>query len=352
VIVTKHAGIISVQEKSMELFAENFSQALQQIEISRTDRVRRAHLEVRERIQESSQLKLWGVDPILIGSYARNTSIYPGKDVDVFCRMTEIDVSMSPKEVYGTLLSHLVNKFGADRIEPQRRSVKVRFKFEKENDDFWIDAVPAVRYGVIWAIPTSRTDVWDDTASPKRWLETDPERLSALVSERNREPKVNAQGAFVPTVKLVKQIREHHLGDKGPGGLFFEIMTYWAFDRGVHAKSFAEILVAVLRLIVSQLDELPSRPLVDPVLQRPFDPIPKVSEILAAHKIMTDLASEAHGALQLDRCPAAAVWRKIIGRNTRGWCFGLPDGCDELGKSILPVVSVLSKGPKEAHGFG
>lgn len=336
----------------MESLPTHFEDALQRIEVGRNQLARNAHLDVRRTIERSAVLKARGVDTVLIGSYARDTSIYPGKDVDVFCKMTKLDTATSPKEVYETLYKELLGQYGKDRIDPQRRSVKVKFIFEKEEDEFWVDAVPAVRSGGIWAIPTANQELWTSPKAPKRWLETDPEQLMRLTTEANRHPTVNDRGAYVPTVKLIKQIREHHVGGKGPGGLYHEIMTYWAFQEGVEGECFAEILAAVLQSIAKQIVKAASEPVVDPVLERSFDPLPTAGELLTTGKIMADLAKEAEKALQLDRCGAAVRWRKIIGRNGRGWCFTLPDGCDELGNEIRPIASALGRGPKEAHGFG
>ena len=60
-----------------------FDQALTNIEINGQKRKRAidAHTEIRELLQGDEQLKEWGVEPILIGSYGRDSGIYPGKDV-------------------------------------------------------------------------------------------------------------------------------------------------------------------------------------------------------------------------------------------------------------------------------
>ena len=74
-----------------------FEQALTNIEVNGQKRKRAidAHTEIRELLQQDEQLKEWGVEPLLIGSYGRDTGIYPGKDVDVFLRFTKLDTRAS-----------------------------------------------------------------------------------------------------------------------------------------------------------------------------------------------------------------------------------------------------------------
>jgi hypothetical protein len=57
--------------------------------------------------------------------------------------------------------------------------------------------------------------------------------------------------------------------------------------------------------------------------------------------------------LTMEACPAAAIWRRILGANQRGQCFPLPAGCDESGRRITPAVTaVTARGASEAGGFG
>ncbi len=156
----------------------------------------------------------------------------------------------------------------------------------------------------------------------------------------------------MPTVKLIKQVRNHGLADSDPGGLFFELMTYWAFKTNATADNFAETLTYTLRSIANQLSRMPTVPLIDPVLERPYEPVPKQPDIERAAAKFNDIAARAESALSAETCPAAAIWRNIIGKNGRGWCFTLPEGCDETGKKITPITSAISRGPRESHGFG
>lgn len=57
----------------MPNFRQQFEQALTNIEVNgqKRERAIEAHTEIRELLQQDEQLKEWGVEPILIGSYSR-----------------------------------------------------------------------------------------------------------------------------------------------------------------------------------------------------------------------------------------------------------------------------------------
>ncbi|WP_217913847.1 nucleotidyltransferase domain-containing protein [Miltoncostaea marina] len=329
----------------METLPDQFKKALARIEVNgeKRERAISAHTEIREVPEADETLREWGIDSILIGSYARHTGIHPGKDVDVFMRLTELTTDADPGEVFDHVAKVLTDEYG-ERASRQRRSIKVDF----EVDGFAVDAVPAVRSGSRWAIPSRDTDTWGDPDAD-RWVETDPLKLGSLTTAMNKDPKVDGQGAYVPTVKLVRQTRKHHLGDAKPGGLYFELLAYRSFEAGVPGESFAEIFAAALRLIADQLasaDEL-----TDSALDKPYEPAPEQEELDHAAEVFGELADDAAAALTMERCPAAVIWRRILGDNDRGACFPLPDGCDDEGRSISRVTSTGAVGSREAGGF-
>jgi Second Messenger Oligonucleotide or Dinucleotide Synthetase domain len=330
----------------METLTSQFNDALTAIEVSgkKRDRVIAAHEEIRELLEADQQLCELGVDTILIGSYARRTGIYPGKDVDVFVKLAKLDTSADPATVFAAVERVLTAAYG-DRAEPQRRSVKINFG----SDGFSVDAVPAVKLRARWALPNHDPDQWGNP--DERWIETDPETMGTLTEERNRSPKVGDRGAYVPTVKLVRQARRQHLGDDKPGGLYFEILTYGVFkDGATKGASFAEIFASTVREIATRLAS--DTPLINPALDKPYEPQPSDADRSAAAKAFDVLAAKAERALKAERCPAAVLWREIIGRNDRGECFPLPPGCDATGKAISSITGVSARGPREAHGFG
>lgn len=327
----------------METLSTQFNQALSFIGLSQkqTERAQEAHKEIRNTLETSPDLRELGIDTILIGSYRRGTAIHPGKDVDVFSKLTKASKNDDPATLFETIASVLKDEYG-DRANPQARSVKVDFP-----NEFAVDVVPAVPSGGQWAIPTRDRDAWGDPDS--RWVETNPERLTELSSERNSAPTVGGQGAYIPTVKLMRQARRHHLGDSKPGGFYIELLTYWTFERGVSGNSFAELFAAALRGASDQLQS--GQDLIDPAMGAPYEPKPSGEERQHAAEVFAELATKAERALTLKRCPAAVLWREILGTNERGDCFPLPPNCDEDGNEITEKTRVAAMGSKEASGF-
>ena len=327
---------------------EQFEDALTHLELGeKRNRVEKSHTEIRSHLETDEQLCSWGIDTVLIGSYARHTAIYPGKDVDVFAKLTKLNTSVNPATVFEGVRDALVSRYG-ERAQPQARSIKVLFPSDGD-EDFHVDVVPAVMYGTRWAIPRRDTTYWEATEERERWVETDPEEMTRFASQMNGTLRIAGRGAFVPIVKLVRQTRRQHRRKQKPGGFYFELMTYWVFDSGISGDSFAEVFAKTLHSISRQLSSGDS--LIDPVLGTPFKPQPEANDRRAAATLFSDLAGDAERALRLNRCPAAAVWRSIFGENDRGPVFPLPPGCDEKGNEIKNVASVAATGSGEASGF-
>ena len=303
-----------------------FDQALTNIEINGQKRKRAidAHTEIRELLQGDEQLKEWGVEPILIGSYGRETGIYPGKDVDVFLRFTKLDTRAEPRAVFNAVWRVIVSKYGlygqgGGRTQQQARSVKVLFpdRDRISGGDFSVDAVPAVRHGGLWAIPTKDQNRWVEGEG--RWVITGAVLFGDLSTELNQaafNPKVGDRHAYKPIVKLVRQIRETHLGDKRPGGLYLEFVTFEAWRSGLVAGSEWDVLLAqTLQCIADRFRRAGVNPLLDPVLGTPVDPPLSAGQVEQVAAMFGKLAAAADRALLLNDTDAATEWRKILGGN-------------------------------------
>jgi hypothetical protein len=326
----------------METLNTQFDGALARINLSDTKvtKAKKAHEQVRDVLAADAKLQEYEVETILIGSYGRNVAIRPGHDVDVFTKLHDYDED--PESLYEAVKAPLKKEYG-DRLDDSgAHALSVAFG----DDGFAIDVVGATEHATSghWVIPAE-----DGLGNRTQWDQTDPERLGELAEQRNTTPKVNGQGAYKPIVKLVRQIRRHHLGDARPNGLYFEMETFWAFEAGVTGGSFAELLASTLEHIATQLER--GAVITDPALGRQYDPAPEAAEIDAAAKVFREQANDAKTALTMELCPAAATWRKILGQNESGWVFPLPAGCDESGNSVRATGSVAALGSNEARGF-
>ncbi len=131
-----------------------------------------AHEQASDALKADRKLRELGIDPVLIGSYAREVSIKRVKDVDVFGRLTKADDTLGPGEALDQFERVLVAAFGAERVERQQRSLKTDFP----EYDLCVDAVPARPCGDHWEIPNRPKE-------RARWVETNPTRLNESVRD-------------------------------------------------------------------------------------------------------------------------------------------------------------------------
>lgn len=348
----------------MATLRSQFSDALTNIEVNGAKRVRAiaAHTEIQNVLHHDEQLRDWGINTRLIGSYSRHTARYPGKDVDVFARFEALDTAAMPRTVYERVQDVLVDEYGlvddGGRATLQDRSIKVEFRNPDDEDDdteaFAIDAVPAVRDSDRWAIPTKDRKRW--TESTGRWVRTDPERFGELSSELSTSPyspSVAGQNAYKPMVKLMRQARYVHLGDQRPGGLFVEFAVYDVWSSGiVTGDEWDPLFAKTLRAVANRFGSAPYLPLLDPGMGTAVAPALTDDVWTHASEVFVGLADLADEAVAGDTCAAAAKWREILGENERGQVFPLPPGCDARGFLISSVAPITGLGANEARKFG
>ncbi|WP_241474138.1 nucleotidyltransferase domain-containing protein [Mycolicibacterium neoaurum] len=348
----------------MHTLNNEFAQAVRNVSIhgDKQDRAKAAHTEVRQLLEADEELKSWGIDSILIGSYARQTARYPGKDVDVFLRFPDLSVRHSPLKIYNAVERVLVDEYGVKdqdpggRVTQQARSLKIDFPDPEGhwNDvAFAIDAVPAVPWQTHWAIPNRNRDEWDN--DDERWIKTDPVQFAndtGTLATATWSPTVGDTNAYRPIVRLLRQIRHVHLAERKPGGLFIEIAAYYIWkDRLVTGDTHAELLASTLEHVSARLLACAGDRLSDPVLNTPLKPLLEPWQWNSAGQTFERLAAEAREALSAEKCRAAKIWRDILGKNDRGQVLPLPDGCDAAGYPIDSVTAVDAIGSNRARGF-
>jgi Second Messenger Oligonucleotide or Dinucleotide Synthetase domain len=300
-----------------------------------------AHKDVATRLKADEKLKGLGVSPLLIGSYARNVSIRRVKDVDMFVRLPYATATTWPGATYDHVFEVLTGTYG-DRVERQHRSIKVDFP----DQDLSVDVVIA-RQCVDhpedhWQIPQRL-----DENSNARWIETNPGRMTTLTQDANAEFTLNGKGIYVPTVKLVRQVRRTWV-DKQPGGYFFEVLTWHAFKAlQPEATSVAGCLTQILGWIAESLPGFASTGLDDPTMEgKTISTKATKEDILAAAATIGEAAALAADALKdSDVCSSAEKWQKLLGETHHVTSpepvFKLPDACTVEGRSRAPKALVV-----------
>jgi hypothetical protein len=322
---------------------KQFADALIRIGIERAAAIK-AQEDVRSKLEGSPKLRSWGITTVLIGSYARKTSIFPCHDVDVFIKLPQCP-EQSPEVVFTEVQRVLMAAYGG-RAKEQRRSMTV----EGFEGGLSVDAVPAVPEGDHWKIPqTDRKQVGGRWVKD-RWEDTNPERLTELSERLNQSgPRVAGDAAYIHTVRFMRQIRDAQLVSAKPGGLYFELLTYWAFQGGLGSSSHAELLAAALDRAATALES--GRPVIEPAINKPYDPPPSAAELTNAARLFREMARQSAVALAQEECKAASLWRRVLGKNERGWCFPLPAGCDEQGNRIAAITANPDRGARGERGF-
>ena len=345
-----------------------------------------AHVEVREELRKDRVLNELGLDDILVGSYARHVSIWPGKDVDVLGRlMLHTTTSLAPDDAYRAFERALA-KYGLERrLTCQPRSLKVSFgpsrapmalsiraagveygwdagranrvlaNLDQLAFEFSVDVVPAVPWGDHYGIPDLGVDPRGLQVRLGTWQLTSPVKLTELTAERNRHPQIGGVGAFVRTFKTFKQVKAHHLPDTKPSSLYYEFILHEGFAAGsVVGDSWADLTTSALSYVADRLGTVAIRRVCDPVLGAEYRPSPQSADIHRASARLEELARRARWAVTTtDRCQAAIEWRNIFGGNGRyDELFQLPPVCRGTGVAMGAAAVNVSSGGTEERSFG
>ena len=327
----------------MATLPTQFKQAKQNVEPPEADiqNASRTHSEVRELLESNSTLLGYAISTILIGSYSRSVSIKRVKDVDVLSKLPDVPDDIDAISLLDTFMTVLREGFGKKRVERQDRSVKVLFP----SMDLHVDVVPARPKGDHWEIP-NRTDRGGG------WEETNPERLGELSSEMNEKHN----DLYVPVVKLIRQTRQANLEDQ-PGGLYFEVLTFHAYDNLTKVpSSLTTAFCSALEGVSAQLRLAVEDGTADPTLPgKTISTRATDDDLQMALKVFADLSLKAQEALaDDDRCRAAKIFREILGKNSdEEYVFPMPEDCSEDGtKLAAPAIVAWDKHvPEGNHRF-
>jgi hypothetical protein len=342
-----------------------------------------AHLEVRSGLSGAEALTDLGVEPRLIGSYARDVSIWPGKDVDLF-GLSTAPGTLGPQQLYNRFGMALDGYRRAGRLRPQPRSFQIDFgdgagertrypsrEFIQTaatdyglDDDlvneaeteiergfpFHVDAVPARPHGQHYQIPQTSTIVLGSGERQRmlsrEWVDTDPLGLNDETTRVNGLVTIGGQGAYVPTVKAIRQFKSAHLRRVKPSSLFYEFILLEGFDAAcISGDTWADVTAAAFEYLNARMATLDTSPVCDPILRQPYAPLPSAEDRMTATAAVRDALRSARRAVDAtDRCSAALAWRSVFGGNgRREHVFPMPDGCDGAATAYGPAGAGLDR---------
>ena len=347
-----------------------------------------AHFEVRSVLRASRRLRDLGLQDVLIGSYARRVSIWPGKDVDVFGRLMKHTVNtLDPLTAYQAFEHSLRQYARQGRLTKQPRSLKVAFgpghppsidaiwtaaterswvrsdvdRLVRDRErllfDFSVDVVPAVKDGSHYGIPDLDRSAGGQRYLSGGWKQTNPVAVTELTQQLNKAPLIGGVGGFVPVAKTVKQVKEQHLSDVKPSALYYEFILHEGFRlRRISGDSWADITASALGYIADRLGEAVSDPICDPVLGVCYEPQPSTQVLMHARSKFESLAGKSQQAIMTgNRCQAAVHWRAVFGQNGRpphSDVFPLPPGCRSDGVLMGAAAANVSTGGTQERSFG
>lgn len=174
--------------------AEAFDTFKSELELpdSKQAQASKAQQDIRARIANHLQV----YEPLLTGSYARHTKIYPLDDIDILLIRNTGRVGLSssgggpsPNQELGDVAEAIRKAYPLTAtIKIQSRSVNAQIK----GLDFGFDIIPA------WL--RNPTGYWIPDADINRWIPTNPEWHAELMTEAN----ARLQQRLKPVIKMIK----------------------------------------------------------------------------------------------------------------------------------------------------
>ncbi len=346
----------------MATLGPEFAQAIRHVTVrdEKLELAIAAHTEIRELLKADEELREWGINPFLIGSYGRQTARYPGKDVDVFLRFTELSARHDPGKIYNAVQRVLVAEYGLKDEDPngrvtlQARSLKIDFPDPEEPGRHFV--LRRRRTGRAPARPLGHPQPRSQGVGQgrPRWIKTDPiqfDKDTNDLSIATWSPQVGGDNAYRPVVRLLRQVRHVHLGTS----VQEVCLSRWrrstcgrpGWCRAPPGLSCSPPLSSRSRESSPSTSERVARPRV----RHPDEARARSWCVDGGRAAFNGLATVARQALEADRCLAAKIWRDILGTNDRGQVLMLPDGCDANGFPLDAISAVTAVGSDQPRGF-
>ncbi len=229
-------------------FLSNINPSSSYLEDQRT-----GHLTLRKRLREDEDFGQYHVNTFLQGSYARDTAIHPGKDVDIVV-VTNLDSEKTTvAEVYD-YMPKILDRYYKGKWKPQGRSFGISLSYV----DLDVVIATSRHHGDQELVTLSKSLVlneadidWRDhpLLIPDRdrgqWVETHPKAQLQATTDLNKQ----ANGYFVPLVKIFKWWRkETYTTPERPKGYILERIV--AENINVNCDSYPQHIQTLFTNII------------------------------------------------------------------------------------------------------
>lgn len=265
------------------------------------------HTEVREYVSTKFDI----ARSFLTGSYARHTKTKPLKDVDIFFVLDDSEKQYHSKPastILNDFAAALIEKYGADAVRKQGRSVNIDFGVVIDADDntdyriVSIDAVPAFVSQDHYEIP--------DFDSQK-WIKTNPEIHSDKATAAHEAYSSEWKG-LVRITKYWNNNKKHGEKPVNPSFLI-EVMAHDCLYGGWHGQFDREMQALFSTLADRIFDNWPDPAGLGPAVSSDMDHARKER----ARRLLLDSSRQATIAIDHVRQgrngEALHVWRELFG---------------------------------------
>jgi hypothetical protein len=307
------------------------------------------HRTLRRRLQEDGEFKKYHVATFLQGSYARDTALHPGKDVDVVV-VTNLNSSVTTNEA-NLLMERFLRQHYNGKWLRQNRSYGIALSYVT------LDVVlarsehlSADEYQSLTKSAFLRDAIVDWKKHPlfipdremSKWVPTHPKAQMEATTDQNKE----CCGFLVPMVKVLKAWRRNaYSKPKYPKGYILERIVAENIDR--MQTTYAAHCVALFRRIVANYSYHYSMGLI-PTLPDPGNPSHNVAQRLdpSDFKVFYEKVRDAVRPMELalfeaDKDKSAEMWQRIFG----------PPFPGPLKKSVNAVFPNHAITPNKPAGF-
>lgn len=284
---------------------------------------RTGHRTLRKRLKEDEDFKKYHVNTFLQGSYARDTAIHPGKDVDIVV-VTNLDPDkVKVADVYN-FMPQVLDRYYEGKWKPQGRSFGISLSYV----DLDVVIATSKNFGDEESLVTlskaqvmNESDVdwkdyplWIPDRDLNKWVETHPKAQMQATTDQNK-----ASGNYlVPLVKIFKWWRKHtYTTPERPKGYILERMV--AENMKMNCSSYPEHIKALFQNLVTNYKAVVDNNQI-PFLPDPGNPKHNVAgrvkpedfKVLYSH-IKSALGKIEKACNENDNVKATELWREILG---------------------------------------